>query len=69
MPLIARAAAPASVLDVGCGSGALLAALPEIGIPGMGMDSTPPPGRADTLVQLLTGGGGRGAVPSTAAPA
>lgn len=41
MPVIAgtlaRESAPASVLDVGCGSGGLLAALREIGIPGMGV--------------------------------
>jgi SAM-dependent methyltransferase len=42
MPVIAgtlaREAAPASVLDVGCGSGGLLAALRELGIPGLGME-------------------------------
>lgn len=35
---LAREAAPASVLDVGCGTGGLLAALRALGIPGTGLE-------------------------------
>jgi 2-polyprenyl-3-methyl-5-hydroxy-6-metoxy-1,4-benzoquinol methylase len=37
---LVREAAPASVLDVGCGSGALLAALRDRGVPGVGVEQS-----------------------------
>lgn len=38
---LVREAAPGTVLDVGCGSGALLAAFRDRGIPGVGLEQSP----------------------------